>query len=441
MIQNPSTPLAQHVPRVAFLVLALVMLASGLAPSAAAQHRLAEARAHTAEADRAFERGDFAAFRDHLSAALALRPTHPGLVYRLAVAHALNEAHEEALALLNRYADLGLSADVEVEPAFAALQEDSVFVRVAARLAQNAKPVLGSRVAFTFQDPTLVPEGIAYDRDRHYFYVGSVYQRRVVRVDIDGVESPFVHEDDLRPWSVLGVALDRARRAVWATTAALPQTPGVSPQDIGRAGLFRYNLDTGRLVATHLLPPAETPQGLGDLTVHENGDVYVTDGLQGRLYVLRDSTEVLESVLPDGLLASPQGLCFMGEDRLVVADYALGLFAVDVARRTAVPLAQPEGSTLLGIDGVTCRGNELYAVQNGIHPARILRLWIDEEVSAVEEVEVMEANNPVMTGPTLGVLVGAQYLFIANSPWSRLGDDGKLDQAGLTPTYVYRIGL
>ena len=65
-------------------------------------------------------------------------------------------------------------------------------------------------------------------------------------------------------------------------------------------------------------------------------------------------------------------------------------------------------------------------MQNGVAPQRIIRLSLSKDLGRVEQLEVMEANNPVFLEPTLGVLVKDTFYFIANSQWPLVDESGKL---------------
>ena len=60
----------------------------------------------------------------------------------------------------------------------------------------------------------------------------------------------------------------------------------------------------------------------------------------------------------------------------------------------------------------------------------------------VEKLEVIEANNPVFDEPTLGVVVGEQFYFIANSQWGAIDEKGRLASAEkLRDPIVLRLKL
>ena len=57
-------------------------------------------------------------------------------------------------------------------------------------------------------------------------------------------------------------------------------------------------------------------------------------------------------------------------------------------------------------------------------------------------LEVLERARPDYSEPTLGVVVGRDLFYIANSQWESFGEDGKIDAPGrLRPPPVLRLRL
>src|SRR5207302_1668043 len=68
----------------------------------------------------------------------------------------------------------------------------------------------------------------------------------------------------------------------------------------------------------------------GDIAVAPNGDLFVSDGRAGKLYVVRDGRVALDTLVPAGHLFSPQGIAPDPDGRrLFVADYLYGVAIVD----------------------------------------------------------------------------------------------------------------
>jgi hypothetical protein len=71
----------------------------------------------------------------------------------------------------------------------------------------------------------------------------------------------------------------------------------------------------------------------------------------------------------------------------------------------------------------------LIAIQNGVNPNRLIRLWLSPDQKQCNNFAVIEANNPLFDEPTLGVIVKDTFYFIANSQWEKVDDKGQLAPA------------
>lgn len=418
-----------------WLLLALLSVCS----AAAQPTSLDESRRYAQQAMAAYEAGDYAGYLENMRQAEALRPGHPGLIYNLASAYALNGYPTEALERLSRYATMGLVADPAADTDFTSLAHTKAFADVVALLNSNRHPVGEGTVAFTLADSTFIPEGIAFDSVSGDFFIGSVHQRRIVRVNAEGVETLFADTED-GLWSVLGMAVDADRRRLWVVTAAIPQTRDVTEEDAGRTALVLFDLVSEDVVRTYELSTSDRPQWLGDVTVGSDGTAYATDGRSGALYAVPLGAEAPVPVLPAGTLASPQGLCFI-DGRLYLADYSLGILAVDLQGGATEVLPAPPNTTLLGVDGLACHGRSLVAVQNGVRPHRVVQLELNEDGN-LDRADVLEAAHPFFDEPTLGVMVGETFYFVANSHWSAFDADGRLaPDAELAPPIIVKTEL
>lgn len=220
----------------------------------------------------------------------------------------------------------------------------------------------------------------------------------------------------LSPWgaapaghAVQGLALDETGGAIWAVVTA---TAG----EAGRSALIRLDRRDGRLLGRFALPG--TDQWYGDVAAGADGTVYVGNPRTGAFYRLRPGGGEVELMIPPGRIRSPQGMVVEpGGARLIVADYARGLAAIDLGTNRVTRLAVPAQADLSGIDGIAAHGSDLIAFQNGAAPYRVLRLALDpsrSQVVAVTELASFAAD----VEPTLGAASGAEVLFVARSSWA-----------------------
>jgi len=127
---------------------------------------------------------------------------------------------------------------------------------------------------------------------------------------------------------------------------------------------------------------------------------------------------------------------------LYVADYSLGMLRVDLATNTVTRLDDAPGSTSIGCDGIVWDGDAIVAVQNGVAPARVVRFVIDPGGSRIARTEVLDRNVAIADEPTIGTIVGREFVYVANSQWEKYTDAGerKRDRA-LTPTVLLGVPL
>jgi hypothetical protein len=342
--------------------------------------------------------------------------------------------------LLDRIAKMGLIVPAAEETDFDSIRESAEFKTILKNFELNKAPIINSTPAFTLHEKGFIPESVAYDSKTKTFYLGSVYRRKIVAVDPSGTARNFSTDLD---GSVMGMKVDVTRRQLWVCTAAHPQMANYNPEENGNSAILKYDLQTGKLVKKYLLTNKPKPHWLGDLVLSSDGDVFASDSVSPAVYVIRRRSDELVLFVENKEFASPQGLAFApGEKILFLADYANGIFAIDQESRKVTRLPGPENTTLLGIDGLYHYHGSLLGVQNGVNPARLIRLRLNQEMNRIERLETIEANNPVFDEPTLGVLDKDTFYFIANSQWGAIDAKGQLaSDDKLTEPIVLKIKL
>jgi len=423
--------------------LTVVFAAVVSGPVVAQDDPVLASRAAYQEAVRAYEAHDVPAFLAHAREAQRLRPDHGGVTYALASACAMAGDTAGALAMLRRFARLGYTADVLADSDLAPLRTLPAFDTISRSLARNAEPVMRSQVAFTLPQRDLLTEGIAHDPRSGAFFVGSVRHRKIVRVDRSGRVTEFVAAARDGLWAPLGMRADSARGLLWVAASAVPQMVGFDSADAGRSGLFAFDLATGALRRRYLLPRDGVPHALGDVTISRAGDVYASDSRAPVIYWVRARGDTLETFLRSPLLLSAQGMALDRDERtMYVADYARGLLRVDLASRALQPLAAADGVHTLGIDGLYQVGGDLVGVQNGVTPYRVVRLHLSGDGRRIVSADVLERARPDYAEPTLGVVVGSAFYYVANSQWEHFREDGTIEATdALRNPMVLRLPL
>jgi sugar lactone lactonase YvrE len=408
-----------------------------------AETRLERVQSLYQQAVEAYGKKDFPAYYAKISSVAELLPDDPGVVFRLAGASALTGRSADAERLLKRLATMQVYRDLAGSPDFAAIREGETF-RTAAAAMEALKSQVGiETVAFRLPERDFVPEAVAWDPATKSFLVSSVHLRKVVRVGRGGAVKELVPEGRDGLWSALGIAVDAKRRVLWVCSTAHPQTRGARPEDLGKAALFAFHADSGKLLGRYPLDGGATGHSCDSVAVSSRGDAYVSDGNTGAVYWLRQGGKALETFLAAGTLISAQSLAFAPREKvLFIADYAQGVFRVDLASRKAVLLPGPADASFAGIDGLAFHKGSLVAVQNGIEPNRVARLRLSPGLDRIEGLEVLARNLPVFDGPGLGTMVDGTFYYVGNSHWGRFDEKGNLpDAATLSEPAVLKIPL
>ncbi|WP_164011955.1 SMP-30/gluconolactonase/LRE family protein [Pyxidicoccus trucidator] len=376
--------------------------------------------------------------------AQAVWPTQAAYAYGLAALSArLGDAAATA-RWLDVSADLGLGVDLGRDDSFARVLDAAPVRAAAGRLARNLEPLARSSVAFRLDEADFFPEGLACEARGEACYVASVRHRKVVRVGRDGRATEVVPPGQDGVLAALAVALSGDGRTLWVTSAAIPQMRGFTQGDEHLAWVHAFDLASGRLQRRLGFPAGTGPHAPGDVHVTSKGEVFVSDSQQPVLYRVPPTGDTLEVFASDPLFRSPQGVAESADGRtLYVADYSHGILAVDRASRKVAEVRPPTGgATVLGIDGLARHGDTLIGIQNGLQPARVIRMRLATEPLRIQAVEVMDRHLPEADQPTIGAVVGDELRYVANSQWEQYDDAGRLREgAVLTPPLILRLPL
>jgi hypothetical protein len=383
------------------------------------------ARSAYARASGALRSGNQRTAKAEAARAASAWPTQP--VYHWARVVIGLRMHDTATVLeaLTRYADLGLGRDLAADSALARLVALPSFRSVAARHAAQVAPLVRGRSAAVLPDSTFFPEGMDVDPRSGLTYVASIRHRTIAELTPRG---DYIRE--LLPRSgvglgaVLGVRVDAQRGVLWATMASIPQSAGHVDGDSVHA-LVRLALPTGEIERRWNLPPSPGGHTLGDVAIGPLGDVFASDSRDPVLYRLpADSFELVPIRHP--LFRSLQGVApAPGAQVVFVADYSHGLLRVNVATGEVTRLRDAPRSTSLGCDGIAWHDGAIVAVQNGVVPPRVMRFELDSTWSRIVRAEVLD-QNPVADEPTIGTIVGDNFVYVANSQWEKYDDLGAL---------------
>lgn len=351
-----------------------------------------------------------------IKARLVQVPDDPTLTYYLAGYQARAGDKADALANLKRLADIGDGFLPVGMIGFEAIWGDATFKEAFALLEKKLPRVADAKLAFELADRRLVPEGIAHDSVSGDFFVGSIAQKSIVRVQSDGKGSAYSKADD-GLHSILSIAVDASQRRLYAvSTNALTEA--------GRKQLVNeivvYDLKSGRKLGATAVPKAEQ---LNDVAVAPNGDVYATDSAAGMVW--RIAAGQLEEFLPRGQARGTNGLAVSGDGKTLYVAHSTGVVRIDTATKKMERMPPPKREGVAGIDGLYWHRGDLLGVQNVTNPARVIRLRLSADGRDITAVETLQSHHhPAFDEPTTGAVVDNSFYVLATTQVGRYNEKG-----------------
>ncbi|MEZ4884876.1 MAG: hypothetical protein R3E32_09140 [Chitinophagales bacterium] len=393
-------------------------------------------------ATKAYEDKDFETFLKSCQNMDSLRENHPTILYNLACAYSLNQKEAEAVQTLQQLLLIDAKEQIRTEADFDNIRSSDGFKEVLASLDSLQTPIIYSDTAMIIPAKTLHPESIAFDAQTGDFYLSSFHLRKIVRVDKEGKVSDFIEEAQDGIWAVSGIKIDTSHRWLWVTTVAAPQMVHFEESEDGQTGIFKYDLESGKLLKKYVLKE-EGPHWLGDLELDPNGTIYATDSKQPYIFCIKPESDSLEQYFTHPNFVSLQGITLdKSASYLFVADYQNGIFKINLTTQKIHPISPPKKVIFKGIDGLYFYDNSLISIQNGVNPMRVVRHYFEDNQFTFNHSQILDHHHPAFDEPTLGVMVGSNFFYIANSPWAKYEKDGTMfSEDKLSDIVILKINL
>ena len=397
---------------------------------------------HYNQAMRFYQQKEYSKAAEEMKLADTFRPNHPAFVYNLAAIYSLAGNNHAALEVLNRLVSFKLFFEVDKDSDFVSLFNDDLFRQITMQLYENLEPIINSKFEFSINQDHLLTESVAYDSVQKIFYVGSVHKRKIVSYDSKGIQKDFIKEGQDGIWSVFGMCIDPSKRLLYACTGVVDQTEGIDSSEIRKSGIFIYDLESG-LLRDKIIFDDSVQHLLGDVTLDSKGNVYTSDSRTNVIYLLSDDGKNLTEFYKSDDFSSLQGIAFSNDDQyLFVADYSTGIHRINTGTREKIIVKYPDNLAAIGIDGLYYYKSNLIAIQNGVKPNRVIRMMLNDNQEEIASWEILESNNPLFNEPTLGVVNGSNFYFIANSQWEFYGKNGViLPQVELQKPTILKLNL
>ena len=346
-----------------------------------------------------------------------LRPHLGQLKLELAATYAQQDMKSAAYTTLLELHTQGYGFDLGSDKRFTKVATTPAWEYIEDALKTSLEPFGTGEVAATLPKQDLLIESVAWDPTRKSLLVGGLREGAVYQVGKGGALTTLVEADaDNGLWAVMDLVVDDERGVLWVASTALPHFKGYRPeQDLGRAGVFKFDLETGKFLKSYL-----SPSLLGQsffmtaLALAPDGTVYAADGVNNAVYMVRE--DQLKRVFHAGTLTSIRAMTVSGDGRILYfSDVELGIIGYDLATGKPFDVGVTKQMALAGIDGLVWWNGSLLAVQNGMTPSRVVRLLLAPDGRSFTGLMPLAAGQPEFGAPTQATIAGDQIYFIANS--------------------------
>ncbi|WP_417459502.1 hypothetical protein [Kordiimonas sp.] len=376
------------------------------------------------KATEAFQANDLPAALLAMEEALRHRPGHALLLANVAYLAAATGDGSRAVEAAKEYAALGLVPGAAIRDKIKQAITPNAWRTLEAAFEKNTTPVSFPWIEAALPADLELVEGIALGED-DTLYAATVVSGGIYRVE-RGKATLLVDAKQHEFGSFFAIMMHEG--ALYATFARIEQTPG-HEGDEGQTGLAKIDPKTGDVLFTWVLPGGTSNQQIADLTVTDDGTIYLSDA--GGKKVWRVVGEGLDLAFSHDGFMSPQGIAKLPGIGLVLADYGRGLWLLDEETGGITLMDVPANTTLLGIDGLIAHKGKLVAIQNGVNPQRIVEVSFDGK--AISGVTVIAQELEGWFEPTLGVSTPRGILYVAASQWPKYGKWGAIREGHAEP--------
>ncbi len=421
-------------------IFAAAIICIGMTPTVSSQTIISEteeqysrSQAVRGEAITAFRAGDLATALEGMKRALVDRPTNTALLSNALFLAAETGNTDDATDFANRFVALGLVPGAGIQ----AKMQEKLPAETWQHFSEKFKALIqpkgvAEKILSVPTDHRLV-EGVATN-GKGIFFLSTVVSNTILTADPTGEISILTDGKDHAIGSFFGIAYNQQEHALYATYGRVDQTYNM-PKGEGQTGVLSINPDTGGITGDWTLSGGTEGQQIADVAISPDGAVYVTESQSGAIYKING--ENLSKLNTDKQFRSPQGMAFLENGVMLMADYGRGLWRINTTTLETDLLSMPSTISLIGIDGLFAHKGRLIAIQNGVTPQRVIEIELDGAREAVIGVRVLAQSLTDFDEPTLGASTSDGLVFVASSQWPKYAPGGFVvkDQS-LKPTSI-----
>lgn len=275
----------------------------------------------------------------------------------------------------------------------------------------------GQNIPFTVDK--LYPEGTAFSKKHNTFFVSSIYNGQVGKLDFNGNYAPFTQDPDLI--ASVGILADEKSNTLFVTNVDNGVAIKTSSSTAYKVSyLMGYDLQTGkRKFSIDLGKLNPGSNFVNDLTQDNDGNVYVTNSFAPIIFKIDKNQQASifarnEAWTGDGF--NLNGIVYHPDGFLIVAQSNKGAL-YKISLKNPNDVKKIVLGELPGIDGLVLNGkNELAVISNKSNTVFQVRTT-DQWKSA----SVVNSQGSILSFPTTGVFLNGKY-YVLNGKLSELFD-------------------
>ena len=368
---------------------------------------------------------------------LKQRPADPTLWFFLSRFRAELADRDGATAAMEKVGELGEGFLPARELGFEKVWSHVAFQAVRSKIEARLPRLDFAPTAFTLDDRKLIPEGIAHDPHSRRFYVGSVAQKRILRVDPEGPVTEFAGAE-AKLDAVLGLAFDAPRRILYAVSTSALTREGEKNR---RNAVVAFDADTRRMLNRYEVPGALQ---LNDVAVAPGGRVFASDSQSGAIYEIAvKGPGPSRELVPPGRARGSNGLAPSPDGKLLYVAHSTGLAVVDIATGELRRMNNTTRENVAAIDGLYAWQGQLIGVQNLTNPGRVILVSVSRDGTSIEQVKtLLSHHHSALDEPTTGAVGRDGFYLLAATGVSRFNREGVIERPESLPApTVVRIPL
>lgn len=270
------------------------------------------------------------------------------------------------------------------------------------------------QLLFSIPENDFYPENIAYDSKTDTWFLGSMSQQRIIKINRDGSYQDFLKEPCGRLFSSVGMKVDPGRRALWVCTGTLELLKNYG-ELAKKTGILRFDIDSGKLTASWFLKEDMKTQFhiFNDIVLADDGSAYATTTLLGGLYKIDKEEGKLQLLHQLKAGDNNNGVTLDESCKFIFMTNVSGILRLDLESGKTLQLAGSAAGEFSGCDGIYFYQNSIVAVKPRFN--QILKITLDPKLEKSVKVETVSQGNPEFAFPTTGVITGDDLVVVATS--------------------------